>query len=432
MTKPGGRANPEDGGDVRMVHVLAILLARWRTIIGLTFGTLAVAAVVVLLLPPAYTARTVVVPAPGESSTRAQLLAGQFGPGVADLMGGRDETTSLIRSVMKSRSLADSVVERTAVAGVSEPVVREILSDHTSVETAPEGAITIEVTAREPELAARIAGEFPELINQIAARLTRDMALRRQEFLEGQLATARDQLILSEQQALEFQLQSDAPEVQEQARQTMEAASELQQAIMQQEVRVSTLSRTATPSNPELRAARAELQAMRSQLQDLVSGAGQAGRIFLSLEESPELKLRAARLLREFAKNEQIYNSLLASLTEAQLDVQNDLPVLSVLDPAVVPRGPSGPEAKVILPLAAILGLVFGVAAAFIGEWARRLRRDPESEPLMLAWDRVRSDLSRYHLWGSNGTGHRRPVERPSLTDHDGATSTEPHRTETR
>lgn len=381
------------GREIRLSDLMAILLLRWRVVAGVFGATVLVAAMIALLLPETYTSRTVIVPAPGTSGGRGQLMLGQLPAGVADLVGGSGQgNESLIRIILKSRSLGDSIVGRVTGAGVTEEEVREILRKQADVEVGPEGAIAITVTTGDSVLSQQIASEFPRLVNVMAAEITREAALRRQTFLEAQLAAAREMLIESEQDALEFQLQSEAPEVQEQARRTVEAAAELQQQIIQHEVRVSQLSRTATPENPELSAARAELSALRTQLRRLTSGASGEG-FFLSLEKSPELKLGAARLLRDLAKNEKVYTALLASLTETQLEVRNDLPVVSVVDAAKIPKGPSGPRVAVILALAGVLGLVGGIVAALVTDWLERLGEDPANSRLVAAWHRMREDL---------------------------------------
>jgi uncharacterized protein involved in exopolysaccharide biosynthesis len=212
----------------------------------------------------------------------------------------------------------------------------------------------------------------------------------KRDFLERQLAEAQEDLVASEEALLSYQQQTDAPEIQEQSRQTVEAAAELQRIIYQKEIEVLQLRRVATPNNPELRAAVAELDAMRRQMRRLTGGSSSAGDVFVPLGSSPELKVGSLRLLREFTKNEQIYLSLTAALAETQLDVQNNMPVVALLDRATVPDRPSGIPRVITLGLITWLGLLAGLGMAVGVEYLDRLRRDPASQPFFEAWARVR------------------------------------------
>lgn len=390
--------------ETRMLDIAVILISRWKAIVSMTVGTALLAAVIALLLPKAYTARTVLMPAPQQSGTSAaELMMDQLPAGVGALAGGHDRNAELIGVILKSRSLTDSIVHWVDPDSTRTADLHEILNRHTTIDTGPEGGITVEVTADGPQLAAKIAGSFNEAVNVIAADITRDAARRRLEFLEKQLARARDDLAASEQKALEFQEQSNTPDMQAQATQTIQAASDLKEEILRQELRVSALRRTVTRNNPELQAAEAELTTLNEQLQRLVSGSRVGNQVFLSLAESPELKLKASRLARDLTKDQQVYTSLLASFTQAQLDVQDELPITSVLDPPQVPRAPSGPRVGVIASLAAVLGLVFGIMAALSSDWIRRLREDPENERLLDAWEGMRVDLARITPGRRNG-----------------------------
>jgi tyrosine-protein kinase Etk/Wzc len=296
---------------------------------------------------------------------------------------------------MKSRSLADSVVYYLGAQGDAEreAAIRKILARGTDVRGHSDGSTSIDVTGADPALVAQIASEFPASVNRIATSIGSQAARQKMEFLEGQLTGARERLLQSEQALIEFQQLQSAPEIQEQTRRTMEAAAELQSRIIEKEIQVAQLRRTATPDNPSLRAAAAELNSVREQLRRLTAGTRAGDQLFLSLEGSPELKTSAARLVREFTKNEQVYVSLTAALTEVQIDANNNLPVVTVLDPATVPQLPSGPKVGLLLGLFAFLGLLIGLIAAFLSEYAKTARRNPHNESFFVAWNQFKGEL---------------------------------------
>src|SRR5690606_22868971 len=159
--------------------------------------------------------------------------------------------------------------------------------------------VIVEVDARDPERAAEIAASYPVLINKLVAHVGRQMRERREASLEEQLREARARLEAVEARAVEFQREVSGPGLEEQVTASVTAAIELQRLVSEQEIAVQRLRRTATAQNPNLRAAEAELAARRQQLQAFMSEGG--GQLLLpSFEESPELQVAGARLLRDY------------------------------------------------------------------------------------------------------------------------------------
>ena len=83
------------------------------------------------------------------------------------------------------------------------------------------------------------------------------------------------------------------------------------------------------------------------------------------------LRLQSADLQRERIESEykvssSFYNSLLNKYEEAKLKIQQETPVLKVLEPPVVPNLKSEPKKSIILIGAAILGALVGVIVAML------------------------------------------------------------------
>jgi uncharacterized protein involved in exopolysaccharide biosynthesis len=83
------------------------------------------------------------------------------------------------------------------------------------------------------------------------------------------------------------------------------------------------------------------------------------------------MKLQAADLQRERIESEykissSFYNSLLQKYEEAKLKVQQETPVLKVLEPPVVPNKRSEPKRAIIVLIATFLGGIFGVIFGLI------------------------------------------------------------------
>jgi tyrosine-protein kinase Etk/Wzc len=386
---------------VNLWKLAAVLLRRWRIVAATVIVAMAIGLTVLFVGSDEYVAEAVLVPSTERGGGAGRLIAStQVPPGFASLLAGSGSNQRIIEGVLKSRTMGDSIISRLGIPleanAPAEAEVRRVLARGTQITHKSDGSVVIQVRDTNPRRAAQIANEFPELTNVIMAALGINVALRKQELLETQLRGAQERLVDSEERLVQFQVTRDAPEIQEQARQTMEAAAALQQQIMEQEIRVAQLRRTATGENPELQAAVASLNMTRSQLSRITSGHGRRDQIFLSLRESPELKAGATRLVREFTKDEQVYLSLTAALVEAQIDANNNLPVVSVLDAAKVPLHPARLPPILVLSVAVLLGFMVGIPAAFLREYAVIARRDPASAQFFAAWEELKSDAQRF------------------------------------
>ena len=387
-----GHGEPE----VRLLDLAAVLLRSWKLIVLLALLGGAVAAAVALTRPRTYTSRVVVVPSVAESEGRAQMLAAQLNIPMLGRMGGGGQNQSLIEAIVRSRSLKDSIAHRVAPRAGRDETKRltEILKE-TAIRSNPQDrSVTIEITAPDPRMAARMANEFPEAINQIATRIAVETAQKKRVALEAQLTDAADRLARSEEALRNFEQESGAPAVEEQARASVEAAAEMQRAVAEAELRVQQMARVYTSDHPRYRAAVADLAARRQQLARL-SASGGGGGALLGQEQLPDVKLGYTRLYRDLKRDEQIFISLTASLASAQADANQDMAVVTALDTAQVPDEPSGPRVKLIVLVGLFFGGLLGLMAAFVREFMRRARRDPESEPFFEAWDGFKGDFTR-------------------------------------
>lgn len=384
-------AGPPRGDEIRFLDYAAVLLHRWRTIVVCTVLALVGGFALVQLSRPVYSAHTVLVPSP-DPSERSSMMA-ELPSFITARMGGAGVGQKLVTGILNSRSLSDSVAAHVArtVPGTDRNELALVLAKGTRRKVSPtDGSIMIEVDAHDPRVAAAVAAAYPGLLNQFATRMTIDAAVAKRRVLENQLEQARERLASSEQRMLEFQRSSGTADVQEQARAGLQTASALQQQILAKEVEVAQLRRTLAPGHPRLRAGESELATMRAQLGRLTGG-GASG-IFPGSRQVPNLRAQSAGVLREYHTDEQVYIALSAQLAATEVNLREDVTVVSVLDPPVVPAGPKGSLPRV-LTASLMLGLVLGVMLAFVREYMARVRQDPGNEPFRAALDGFKSDL---------------------------------------
>lgn len=397
--RPGASPNGA-APELRLLDLSAVVIRAWKLVAAASLLAGLVALAVALATPRSWTSGVVVVPSSNQGDSRAQLIAAQLKlPSLGGLagLGGAGQNQALIEAILRSSTLRDSVIGRVMPrAGEAERRrMRKLLKRNTAVRSDPSNrSVAVEVTMTDPRLATRLAAQYPDVINEIATRLSVQTAIRKRDVLERQLVDARNRLARSEDAVRAYEQATGTPAVEEQARRSVEAAAELRRTIIEQELVVSQLRRTATPGNPRLTAAEAQLAALRGQLERLNAGGGHDD-VLLGARELPDLKLNYLRLTREFEKDQQIYVALTASLASAQLDTNDDVAVVSVLDDARMPEQPSGPHRKLMVIVGLLFGALAGMALAFAREFVRRARTDPESEAFFDAWSGFTGDLRR-------------------------------------
>jgi uncharacterized protein involved in exopolysaccharide biosynthesis len=388
--------------EVRVSAIAASVLMH-RRLIGLcVLSALFLAFAYYIVRPKRYTASSLLVPAQTAQSD-VDLIASQLGAAlpVALPMRQNGGNERLLMAVAGSRLLADSMIKRISPGKLDadeEAALRKVLRRNTVLKKNADASLTLLVGDRDQNRAARIANEFPSLLNKLVAQMGVQVSQRKQEFLRQQLAAALVQLQTSERKLIEFKRTGETPVIDQQAEQTVIAAGDLQRAVMEQEIKIAQMRRTMTPNNPELQAALGELGTRRQQLRQLTNGGGAAtqGQLFVPMRAAPQIKAIESRLERELQRDEQIYTTLAAAMAQTQIDMNNNLPIVSVLDEALVPSEPAGLPLRTLLVLAAVIGVFAGLALTLWKELWTRAQRDPESGVLVTAWTELKHDVLRW------------------------------------
>jgi uncharacterized protein involved in exopolysaccharide biosynthesis len=176
------------GKELRFLDVAAVVLRRWKTVALVTVAAVAVAIPLALLQPKEYTARAVLVPVSEQGSGRAALLA-QLPAGLPGLLGGTAQQSNqrLVADILRSRSLADDIAGRLETdSPAMQGEILRVIGRATRVERSVDGSsVTIDVRARDPELAARIANQYAPAVNDIVSRLSAETAQHRARVPHG-------------------------------------------------------------------------------------------------------------------------------------------------------------------------------------------------------------------------------------------------------
>ncbi|AFK02922.1 lipopolysaccharide biosynthesis protein [Emticicia oligotrophica DSM 17448] len=86
----------------------------------------------------------------------------------------------------------------------------------------------------------------------------------------------------------------------------------------------------------------------------------------LSMMKLQTADLQRERIESEYRISSTFYNTLLQKYEEAKLKLQQETPVIKVLEPPVVPNKKTEPKRVIIVLISAILGIVFGMIVSLV------------------------------------------------------------------
>ena len=366
-----------DADNIDILDLLIGASKHKKLILGFTTVVAVVAIVITILMPPIYTGSTKILPPQNQSSASGVLA--QLGS-LAGLAGGAIRSpTEIYVSMLKSRTVADSLVNRFELMNLYDSKypsqAREQLAEVTTILAGKDAIITIEVDDKDPKRAAAIANGYVDELLKLTQVLAVTDASQRRLFFERQYAKARDNLASAEEAARHALQHGGLVKVEEQGRGMIEITARLRAQITMKEVQIGAMRTYASDQNADLRAAQQELEALRSQLAK-VEGTGSEA---VADSASSNRGVENLRLLRNVKYYEIIYELLGRQYELSKIDEAKESSVVQVLDNAIEPDRKSKPKRTLIVIVSTIAGFVISLLLAFFVEAIARGKSDPEA-----------------------------------------------------
>ena len=377
-----------DDDEINLFDLLIVLAKHKLLVLGFPAVAAVLAVIISLLQPNIYTATTKILPPQqGQAGGAAAMLAQLGGlAGAAGGLAGIKNPSDLYIGMMKSRTVADNIIQRFDLLKIPEEtktklpsIARAGLAGVTVIAAGKDGIINIDVDDQDPKRAADLANAYVEELMKLTQVLAVTEASQRRLFFERQLGQAKESLAKAEAAARGAMQSGGLMLVEGQGRTLVETTARLRGQITVKEVQIGAMRSFATDRNPDMRMAQQELDTLKYELARL-EGAGSSGQAKEGADRSNEKAgsgIDSVRLLRDMKYQETVYDLLAKQFELAKIDEAKESTVVQVLDKAIEPDQKSKPKRSMIVLLSTLAALFIGVIGAFVREALVKAKADP-------------------------------------------------------
>jgi uncharacterized protein involved in exopolysaccharide biosynthesis len=323
------------------------------------------------LVPPTFTARTVMMPPQQQQSSAAAALqslgalAGLAG-GAAGIKSPADQYVAL----MQSTTIEDRLIEQFKLMEVYDKKwkadTRKELEKNTRINSGKkDGLITIEVDDRDPQRAAALANAYIEELRLVTTKLAMTEAQQRRMFFEKQLGQTKERFTAAQQALQASGINEGAIRAEPKA--AAEAYARLRAEVTAAEVRLQAMRTYLTEAAPEFQLAQNQLAALRAQMAKAESS------------NSAAAQSDYISRFREFKYQEALFELFAKQYELAKVDESREGALIQVVDVATPPERKSKPK-KALIAVVATLAAGFALLLwVFVRHAMRSAQQDAAS-----------------------------------------------------
>ena len=385
-----------DGAPDIIMQYWGVIRRRIMSIAIITVGAMVLAgSITVFVLPKIYESTVTLAPQveSGMGGGLSNILASAIGGadkaasslGIS-LPGAPATPTDMLLAILKSRVMADAVIEKFKLKELYEEETmdktRKALAGSTSISLTREKVIKVVVEDEDPQRAADMANFYASELDRLNQTIIVSKAARTRKFLQNQLQEAQPKLRQAEEALKEFQTANKAFAMESQSLGLFEATAAIQNQIMAQQIELEIKESFLSQNNPEMERIRTIISELRKRLTALDTGKSGKGmlrgdRLQPALTAVPTLALQYGRLLREVKEQEALLMLMSAEYQQARYLEAHDTPTVQILDRAVPADLKSGPSGTINTLFAGLAAMIFSVCWALWVENRDRRKTDP-------------------------------------------------------
>ncbi|MCK4305636.1 MAG: hypothetical protein KAY24_15470 [Candidatus Eisenbacteria sp.] len=390
-----GRAKPQ----ISTLDFLVRLL-RWRKLVLLNTGLVALLAVIVsLILPNWYAAQVTILP-PQED----QLALAGLSRGLGSALGAASQAalsisggprlpiwaspSDYLAGILRSRRLREQVINdhdliRVYKCDNIDEALKEF-SHHIKTRVGGEGIVRVRVEDKLPERAEAITASCLAILDEIQRETRRSRAADVRCFIAERLQATRGVLAAAEESLCAFQQREGLLVPEEQATALIQTVAKVEAERIAAIVERDALTAQVGQDHPEVQRLEAlvrSLEEAKSSLEgrsgrdssvgnaappsDAEVGVGPEGpSAIIDLKRLPALSLTYLRLYRELETQAALFELLTQMLEQYRIQEVRDVPTIQVLDGPATPQEKVKPHRAVICIIATLLAFLISLGVA--------------------------------------------------------------------
>ncbi|MFA6438546.1 MAG: hypothetical protein WCX28_04510 [Bacteriovoracaceae bacterium] len=354
--------------EVRSVSFLDVvaLMLKWKKLILWNLIIITGTTIIIsFFLPRYYKSTSSILP-----SEKNDLLSG-LGGAAALLKNFSSSPISRIAGkqtidfmgILNSRSAMDSVVEKYNLISVYEVPEKsrekaiKILRANVEFTLKEDNTVVIDVFDEDAVRAASMANYFAEILSSISNRMMGQQARLNKEFILGRLMETRQKLKECEESLRAYQEKHASMIIPAEAEESMKGIAELYAQSAKNEIAISVLKRNYGSGNEQLKLLNVEQEELNKRLMNV-----------------PQVGLEYLRLYREMLIQQKIFEFLVPMLEQARIEENKDLPIVMVLDSAIVSERPDKPSKRVYASVAVVVSIFLSILLISVLEYYSYVR----------------------------------------------------------
>ena len=229
------------------------------------------------------------------------------------------------------------------------------------------GVIATSLEGDDPRRIARVLNEIGALyVRQNVERKAAE-AEKSLGFLATFLPQLRQQVEESENKFNQFRNSNSTFDLDAEGKLVLEQSVKLQTSLLELQQKRKELRALYTPEHFSIRTLDAQIGGINAELAQLNT----------RVKKLPTVEQDLLRLTRDVKVNNELYVNLLNSAQQLRLVKEGKVGNVRIVDPAAVPKNPVKPQRSLAVALATVLGLLAGLALAFLRNSLRPGLKDP-------------------------------------------------------
>lgn len=259
---------------------------------------------------------------------------------------------------------AEFYITRSSHLGITEKLQKDM---NIAEQGKQSGVISTSLEGADPARIANVLNEVGTLyVRQNVERKAAE-AEKSINFLNTQLPQLRKELEASEVKFNQFRNQNGTFDLGGEAKVVLDQAVKYQTSLVELQQKRKELEARFTAQHPTIQTIDAQIKSINGDLATLTS----------KVKTFPNVEQELLRLTRDVKVNNELYTSLLNSFQQLRLVKEGKVGNVRIVDVAAVPERPVKPKRSMVVALAAVLGLLAGLALAFVRNSLRPGIKDP-------------------------------------------------------